>query len=194
MREVRIPKTAVTRFDLPPVCVATGATTGVSYQKLAFAYVPMWARLSVVFCGLIGVILILVNTQRVHAEVPFTDAAFAAYRRGKAIVAALIAAAFLPLIGGLLVAADALLIGLVLFVALLVAAAIYATVVLKNLGPTCKEIDSAHIRLAIPSEAAANAIVERLGLGPGGAAAGAAKSADDDEYDRRLQAELDRIL
>ena len=86
---VRIPKNAVSEFDLPRVCVATGATEGVGYHKVTFQFVPMWARLSVAFCGIVGLVIMMLNTRRVQAEIPFTHEAFKAYKRAR-IVPALI--------------------------------------------------------------------------------------------------------
>lgn len=41
---IAIPKEAVTEFDMPRVCVATGATEGVEYRRVKFSFVPMWRR------------------------------------------------------------------------------------------------------------------------------------------------------
>ena len=193
MSELRLPRKALTRFDLPPVCLATGAVDGVTYHKTRFVFVPLWARLSVAFCGLIGVILMLVSTQRADAEVPFTSEAFAAWKRAKVLTVMLVLASLVPLFAGLLLMDSMLLVGIIAFVALLVGAVVYSQTVLKTLGPICKSIDADTIVLAIPSEVAADAIAKRLGVGPDGAVPALAIAPAGDKYDRQLEAELDRM-
>lgn len=193
MSELRLPRKALTRFDLPPVCLATGAVDGVTYHKTRFVFVPLWARLSVAFCGLIGVILVLVSTQRADAEVPFTEEAFAVWKRAKMVTVALVLGSLVPLVGGLLLMDSTLLVGIVAFLAVLVGAVVYSQTVLKGLGPICKSIDADSIVLVVPSEAAADAINKRLGLGPDGTAPALAPVPPGDKYDQQLEAELDRM-
>ena len=164
---VRLPKTAVSEFDLPRVCVATGATEGVSYHKVKFQFVPMWARLSVAFCGLIGVILMLINTRRVEAEIPFTDEAFAKFKRARVIPAVLIVGAIPLIFVPMLIDPDLIVLGLVAFVAGVIAAVVYAQAVTRHAGPMCKEITEDAILLEIPNDDAARAMESRvMGGGP----------------------------
>src|SRR5689334_22049898 len=90
MAIVKLPKKAVTRFDLPPVCVVTGKTEGVDYHKTTFQFIPMWARMSVVLCGLLGVILMFATMKRAEVEVPMTADANQGWKRAKLITALLI--------------------------------------------------------------------------------------------------------
>lgn len=167
---VRLPKTAVSEFDLPRVCVATGATEGVSYHKVKFQFVPMWARLSVAFCGLIGVVLMLLNTRRVEAEIPFTDEAFARFKRARIIPAILIVAAIPLIFLPMAIDPELIILGVLAFFAVVIGAVIYAQVVTKQAGPLCKEITDAEIVLDIPNEGAARAMESRVvGGGTGGA-------------------------
>lgn len=190
---VEIPRQAVTRFDLPEVCLVTGATEGVRYRETSFVFVPIWARLSVAFCGLIGLVVMAVSTKRARAELPFTDEAWQAWVRAKRIVGVLFFCAFAVLAVPLLDLSP-LLPGLVGFVAVLIAAVIYSMTALKGAGPMCKYIDDRIVTLEIPSEDAAVAIEKRLGLGEHAALAGEATPAEpSDELDRKLQAELDAM-
>lgn len=171
MPTIRVPKKAMTRFDLPAVCLATGKSEGVEYHKTTFQFIPMWARLSVVFCGLIGVILMLVATKRVEAEIPMTAEAFAAWSRAKKILIALILVAVAIMIVPMLIDPELIVVGIGAGFLLLIGAIVYSVVALKNSGPVCKEIDEETITLDVPSPEAASAIEARLGLGGSGAAA-----------------------
>lgn len=159
---VHLPKTAVSEFDLPRVCVATGATEGVSYRKVKFQFVPLWARLSVAFCGLIGVVLMLINTRRVEAEIPFTDEAWGRFKRARIIPAVLIVGAIPLIFLPMAVDPDLILLGLVGFVAIVIGAVVYAQVVTRQAGPMCKEITEESLVLEIPNEDAARAIEARV--------------------------------
>ncbi|MBZ0117810.1 MAG: hypothetical protein K8H88_12480 [Sandaracinaceae bacterium] len=163
MPVVHLPKTAVSEFDMPRVCVTTGATEGVTFQKVTFTFVPLWARLSVAFCGLIGVILMLVSTKRVQAEIPFTDAAYSKWKMAK-IIPALIIVGGIPLIFlPMLIDEDLAMVGLLAFIAAVIGAVVYAVTVTKAAGPFCKEITEDTLILEIPSDAAAEAMSKRLG-------------------------------
>ena len=162
---VVLPKTAVTEFDLPRVCVATGATEGVQYRKVKFTFIPMWARMSVAFCGLIGVILMMLNTRRVEADVPFTDDAWTRYQRAKWVPLVLILGGIPLMILPVLISPDLALVGFVAFLAIVIGAVVYATTVLKEAGPLCKNIDEESITLDIPNAEAAAAIEQRLAGG-----------------------------
>lgn len=163
---VTLPKEAVTEFDLPRVCVATGATEGVEYKRVKFSFVPMWARMSVAFCGLIGVVLMMMNTRRVEAEVPFTAEAWSRWQRAKIIPAAIILGGIPLIFLPILVDPDFAPIGFIAFFAAVIAGVVYAATVTKSAGPICKNIDEGTITLDIPSAEAAEAIEARLAGAP----------------------------
>jgi hypothetical protein len=163
---IHLPKRAMTEYDLPRVCVATGATDGVSFKKVTFQFTPLWARLSVAFCGILGVVLMLVNTKRVEADVPFTDAAFAKYKRDKLVPGLLVVGGLVPLFAGLVFGAEepsVLLVGFGLFFALLIGAVVYVQTVTRESSPICKGITEQEVTLELPSHDAAMAFVERTG-------------------------------
>ncbi len=159
---VTLPKNAVSQFDLPKVCVATGATEGISYHKVKFQFVPMWARLSVAFCGLIGVVLMLINTRRVEAEIPFTDEAYARFKRSRIVPVFLILGAIPLMFLPMLIDEDLIILGALAFIAMVIGAVVYAQVVSRSAGPICKEITEDSIILEIPNEDAARAMDARL--------------------------------
>jgi len=189
MAIVRIPKNAVTKFDLPAVCVVTGGDQGVTYKPITFQWVPLWARLSVAFCGIIGLIAMLVSTKRVRAEMPFNEGAYGAWKRKQWIGGGLVLASF-PVLLLALLEPEWLLLGLGGFFALFVAGLAYLIAVARRAGPMCREIDDTHITLELPSEAAAQAFSARLGLD---AAALPGSSEGLDEYDARIDEELSRL-
>jgi hypothetical protein len=187
MQVVHLPKSAVSEFDIPKVCVATGATDGVRYQKVKFTFVPMWARMSVAFCGIIGVILMLVNTRRVEADIPFTDEAYAKWKRAKIIPAILIVGAIPVIFLPMLVDEQLILLGLIGFLAIVIGAVVYAQTVMKQTGPFVKEITEDTLVIEIPSDEAAAAIDRRLGGNE------SPKAYRRDDLDERLEAELAKI-
>lgn len=196
MPEIRLPRHAVTRVDLPAVCVATGASEGVEYHRTPFQFVPLWARLTIVPCGVFALIFIFMSMQRVQVDVPMTPDAHRAWKRAKRTMGVLVVAALSVLLLPMLIEPELLFVGVIAFIALLVGVIAYSLVVLKKAGPICKRIDDEVVRLEIPSGAAVTAIEERLGLGAGTPEpTGASGSqADDprDELDRRLDSELER--
>jgi hypothetical protein len=55
---------------LRSVCLKCGKRDGIVRRDAKFQWTPMWARLSVVFCTLGGLIAILVTTKRGNLSVP----------------------------------------------------------------------------------------------------------------------------
>jgi len=196
--ELHLPKQAVTKVDLPPVCFVTGETEDVEYYSTPFQFVPLWARMSIVLCGLFGILFMFLSMKRVRVDVPMTRKARQEWIRGKRIAGVLVLSALVVLMVSLGMGTDLLLFGVVAFAAILVGAAVYSVVVLKGAGPICKRIDDEVVVLQIPSEGALDAVTRRLGLDGGAVAAAPAPASsgggsDEDELDRRLGAELDRL-
>jgi hypothetical protein len=52
------------------VCMKCGARDGLMARKAKFSWTPMWARLSVIFCTILGAIAIMVTTKRAELSVP----------------------------------------------------------------------------------------------------------------------------
>src|SRR5689334_19632416 len=132
MATVKIPRQAVTRFDLPKVCLTTGATEGVEYHKTTFQFIPMWARMSVALCGLIGLILMLVTTKRAEVEIPMTPDAYSAWKRHKVIMIVLLLASVATLIVPLLIDEDLVFVGLIAGGAGIIGSIVYALTVVKS--------------------------------------------------------------
>ena len=153
--------------ELPPVCVATGATDNVQHYQLKFQFTPFWARF---FFGAIGMLLF---SKKTEIMVPFTPEAHAKYKRSQWMPAVII-------IGGVVLGAmfmalgsSMALVGGLAMVAAIVGGLIYALVVTKSAGPMCKHMDDATLTLEIPSDLAADAI-ETGRMPAGGSSAGVA--------------------
>jgi hypothetical protein len=185
MRTLELPRSAVTKFDLPAVCVATGATEGVEHRRTTFTFIPMWARLAVPLCGLVGLIAMLVTMKRAEVELPFTAEAYSLWRRTQIITAVLLVSGVGVLFAG--IAVEELIFGLVAFLAVVAGAIAYAHLVGKGTGPSVKEITDHKLVIQIPNDQAADAIEARLGLG---AFAKPAPADAGDKYERQLDQEL----
>lgn len=163
MAAVSIPIKELTPYDLPPVCVVTGAREGVTFKKVKFQWVPPMARFLVVFCGLVGVVAMLVMQKRAEGELPFSEEGWARWRSGKMLVGGGLVGFLLALFSGLFAMstrsgeAFGLVLMLLGFVVLVV-----ALVMARGRGPACKKIEDDTIELELPSADAASAFEERL--------------------------------
>jgi hypothetical protein len=87
MHEVVIPAGELNEFDLPPVCVITGEREGVVFKPVKFTWYPTWIAFVALCNLLIGMIVASVMTRRVRGTLPFTEAAWARWRRGQVFMA-----------------------------------------------------------------------------------------------------------
>jgi hypothetical protein len=78
---VEIPVNEMSSFDLPKVCLVTGATENVVFKPVKFSWYPRWIAVFILVGWPIALILALTLTKRVKGELPFTEEA---YRRWKA--------------------------------------------------------------------------------------------------------------
>lgn len=147
-------KVVIERFapELPPVCVATGATEGVEYYPVKFQYVPWWARF---FFGAIGAAL---AARKADVMVPFTPEAHKRYKRAQWMPAVIIIGGMLLAFLPMAISSSLAAVGALGFIAAIVAGLVYAMTVTKTSGPICKYMDDAGITLVIPNEVAADAI------------------------------------
>lgn len=195
MASITIPVKELTQFDLPAVCVVTGAREGVVFRKVQFVWIPPVARMLAVACGLVGVVAMLAMQKRVHGELPFSDAGWERWRSGKILVAVgVVACVALVALGAYTFSVASLEMGglvMITGIVALVAAALLA----KGRGPACKRIGDDDIELELPSADATAAFEERLRLGvsaplPPDASVEERAAADRDIYDRKLDDEL----
>lgn len=160
MPNVVIPKAETTQYDLPPVCVVTGATEGVVFKEVKFTYVPPWAR---IFGWLIQALVM----KRHTAELPFTDQAYRSWRTGLVLFPLILIVSFVAGIGGGAVVGqeshpELMLVGIV--GAIVVSVLAYFKFA-RNKGPRCVKIDERNVEVFLPSPQAVAAIQERLSGG-----------------------------
>ncbi len=166
MAEVVIPGNELTAFDLPKVCVVTGATEGVVFKPVRFWWYPKWVIALIVVNLLIAAIVGSILTKRVKGELPFTEGAFRRWRRVEALLGAVVVLAiFLGLfaLGALAVGAPTLWIPAALFALAL------PIVAFLRLGRgervRCAWIAEGWVALRVPSDVAAAKIRHRLTAG-----------------------------
>ncbi len=56
--------------ELPPVCMKCGTRDNIVRRQLKLSWTPVWARLSVLVCTLVGLIAMLVTTKRAQLAAP----------------------------------------------------------------------------------------------------------------------------
>jgi hypothetical protein len=172
--------------ELPEICVATGATTGVRMRPASFVFVPTVARFAIVFCGLIGMIAALVMTKRATLVLPFTDEAWERWTRAKTVFLVVVIGGVACLVACAI--AGYFYEGIGAFLVLLIGALVYHFVVVKPAGPSCVDIDEAYVTLELPNREASLAIGDRLD-----ASARKPATPPRDRYDDLIDREIDRL-
>ncbi len=163
MAQIIVPDNELNSFDLPPVCVVTGATQGVVWKKVKFAWYPRWVTVLILVNVLVMAIVAAILTKRVKGELPFTEEAYSAWRRGRIFFGLAITAAIGLLIGGAVaLATDSPAVGVaLLLLTFAVPIAVWFAFV-KGKTVTCTRIADGSTSLNIPSEAAATQIRTHL--------------------------------
>lgn len=198
MAKVRIPKNELTEFDLPRVCVVTGATERVDFFPVSFQFIPRWSVIFYLFCGPIGYFVAMMLLRKTAAgKLPFTTEAHARMKQTRVIVALAIVGLLVVGIGGGVALGStmsgdsgplAILVTIVVAVLAIIPLAIYS----RKLGPACVEIDDVDVTLDLPSEEAARQIESRLRVGAKAtgetAKVGPFRDPLDEQIDRELKA------
>ncbi|MBI3181766.1 MAG: hypothetical protein HYZ28_06450 [Myxococcales bacterium] len=166
MAKIVIPDNELNSFDLPRVCVVTGATEGVVFKPVKFSWYPRWVVVLVLVNVLLAAIVAMILTKRVKGELPFTEEAYAAWRKGRVLFGLSIGFALAALVGGIAALANELgpLGGVLMLAALAVPIAV-GVVFLRGKGVACVEIAKGHTTLKIPSGEAAMQIERHLRAG-----------------------------
>lgn len=68
-------------FDLPPVCVLSGSTDDIVWQRRTYAYYSPWCFLALLINILIFAIIVLAIQKKAKVELPFNRAALGRLRR-----------------------------------------------------------------------------------------------------------------
>jgi hypothetical protein len=163
MPQIVIPDNELNAFDLPRVCVVTGQSQNVVFKPVKFSWYPRWIGVLVLVNVLLAVIVASIMTKRVKGELPFTEEAWAAWRKGRMLMAFSVIGAIALFVGGaVLMANDLPAPGVVGLVASLVLPIVIGVKFLRNKGVTCAKIADGKTTLTIPSEEAAIAIQRHL--------------------------------
>lgn len=162
MATLSIPENEMTSFDLPKVCIVTGSTQNVSFRPVKFQWYPRWIGVFAM-APLIMVIVMMILMRRAKGELPFSDEAWDAWKKGKMLMA-LGAVASIVLAGaGIALLANRLeAVGALLLLLAVVAPIVIGVKFLKGRGPTCTKIADGRIELKIKSDSAAEAIRRHL--------------------------------
>ncbi|MHB8879629.1 MAG: hypothetical protein ACYC8T_38560 [Myxococcaceae bacterium] len=163
MAQIVVPDNELNSFDLPRVCIITGATQNVVFKKVKFSWYPRWVGVTVLINVLVAAVLAAVLTKRVQGELPFLEEAYAAWRKGRILFAFSIVLAVGLLIGGvILLASEQPIPGAAALVATLVVPIVVWVKFLKDCNVTCTRIADGHTTLKIPSDEAAMKISSHL--------------------------------
>lgn len=151
MPNIQLHPTDCTREVLPARCVVTGSTDDVVWRPVPLEDVAMLP---------LGIVT-LFRSRTLEAELPFTPAAYRAWRRSRllalvnvALTLALVLAAGQP-------AARALVGDLLLALPILVPTLFYAALI-RGRGPRCVSLTRHRVMLWIPSRTTAREIASRL--------------------------------
>ncbi len=162
MANISIPQNEMTSFDLPKVCIVTGDTQNVQFRPVKFQWYPRWIGVFGI-APLIMVILLAVLMRRAKGELPFSDAAWAAWNKGKMMLALSIVGGILLFGGGIAALANRMEgLGALMLLSGIVVPIVLGIVFLAGKGPTCLKIDNGYVELKIKSDSAAEMIRRHL--------------------------------
>lgn len=145
-------------FDLPRVCVATGATAGVEFRRVDFSWVPWWTWL-VLVCNVVLYLIVAGMTRRhVRGELPFTDEAWRRWRFARIVFRIAFVAMLVGFgLGFVLMARGDAGWAVLVFLASLVGPVGAHRLLVRPRGPVCERIEPDRLVLALPSANAASA-------------------------------------
>jgi hypothetical protein len=145
----------MTEFDLPRVCVVSGATSGVVFKDVKFQWYPRWIGAFGV-APFIMIILMATLSRRAQGKLPFTEEAWDAWQRAKLLLGlSLCGGLALMVLSSFLFSKELVAAG---FICIAFAIALPVSVGITQLrgrGVTCVKIEKSSIHLKIPSDEAA---------------------------------------
>ncbi len=166
MTELSIPDAELNEFDLPRVCVVTGNTTDVVFKKVKFQWYPPWVGVFVLVNPIIFAIIATIMMKRSAGQLPFTEEAHAAWKRGQLALGLSIVGAVFTLIGGVALMANEQMVPGVLLLVLTLAVPIAVGVTMsRGRGPRVVRIKDGLTVIRVPSAQGAQAIAAHLSQG-----------------------------
>ncbi len=107
MANIEIPAGELNSFDLPKVCVMTGATDStVEFRKVKFQWHPRWVFALILVNLLIMAIVAQIMTKRVQGELAFSEAAWKRWRLWKVLAVFAALGMVFGIIGGVVLTID----------------------------------------------------------------------------------------
>jgi hypothetical protein len=166
MQPVAIPTNELNEFDLPRVCVVTGERNGVVFKNVKFSWYPPWVAVFILVNVLVAAVIALILTKRVKGQLPFTEEAYARWRRGQLLFGLSFVALIGLLVGsGVLMATEYQALGGLAILAAIAVPIVAWVVFARNTGPKVTKIDDVSIYLNLPSAGAAEQIEQHLHSG-----------------------------
>lgn len=163
MDTIQIPANELTEFDLPRVCVITGATDGVSFRDVKYQWYPRWVAALILINVLIAAVVAFALTKRVKGKLPFTDAGYEAMKKGSMIFGLSFLAAFLLMAGSIVAFAnDVPAAGFVALVAMFALPIAAWFMFARGTRITCTRIEDGVVTLRFPSASAMQAFDQHL--------------------------------
>jgi hypothetical protein len=83
--DITIPVNELTSFDLPKVCIISGARSDVVFKPVKFAWYPRWVPALIIVNLLVAAIVAFALTKRAKGELPFTEHAYRRWRLGNVL-------------------------------------------------------------------------------------------------------------
>jgi hypothetical protein len=161
MAIIEIPVNELTPFDLPRVCVMTGATDGVEFRKVKFQWYPRWVNVLILINVLVMAVVAQVTMKRCAGELPFTTEAWERWQKWKWGIGGSVLGLLVGIISGAVLMANDVMVGGLLFPLVLVQF-IVVMVLARRAGPQVESIKDDLLRLKVPSDEVAQRFASHL--------------------------------
>lgn len=162
MATIRIPVNELNAFDLPKICVMTGATDPtVQFRKVKFSWFPRWVYALLIINVLVMAIVARVMTKEAKGELAFSDEAWNKWRLWKVLnvfaLLAFIGGMFVMIFGLASESAVGAILGVLIFIGSLV-----VIVLARKAGPMVESIKDDVVLIKVPNDQAAFAYQQHL--------------------------------
>lgn len=164
MAQVTLPLVCVNAFDLPPVCVVTGASDDIVWRKTKVRYTPPWVfaliLVHIVVAAVVGTIL----SRKATLELPYAREAYRSLRRHRIILLVASCLSVVLLIGGFMLtwATENIPLGVTVMLGPLIATILYGAIVVSPRTPRARSMTDTHVTLRARSGAFVSAVMTTL--------------------------------
>lgn len=162
MAEIRIPANELNTFDLPKVCVMTGATDAtVEFRKVKFQWYPPWVNALILINIIVLAIVARILTKVAKGELAFSEAAWKRWRMWKlGLVFSLLGMIGGIVVGIILLASNSSIGGVLVLVSFVQGIAVI--ILARRAGPAVVSIKDEVLILKVPSDEAARQYQQHL--------------------------------